>query len=484
MSAWLILGGLVLGGPMPTPTEPPTVQVHMDVLVLDGPKALFEKACDRTDPKAPACVAALTGEKTVAWLTAVRTAKLNGEVSIVSHPQIMTLSGQSARVMTGQSVPVVRPGSPGTSADVREVDFHPVGMELSVTPIVVADKGSVYLEATVRHSSVNKAMGISTAAGVTPGFEEHAMTASVELMPGGALLMFSQVPGETPASCMRATLIVPRIVKDVVMSAPPAMLPPPMPMPTPVQSHPVMPTVTSSSFPVGMPAPPAMLPPPPAMPIPLQPPVMPAAFPVVYATSQVQAPLPSQPMPVDGGTSRTTRLKQLAAVIAAEYHRAADEGDSGTAAKLARMAVSLDPFCFRGPTPVVERPSFLDRVAAFIEDVWPFQTYVQGMTAPTAQYLEYPPQYLPPAPEFPLAKELATMQAQAGCVVPPATVAPMPAYPVQATYMPVPPPMASMPTGTAPVATWTTPVPPPTPMPATRVLMQPRRLMPPVQDPK
>src|SRR4051812_42787530 len=48
------------------------------------------------------------------------------------------------------------------------------------------------------------------------------------------------------------------------------------------------------------------------------------------------------------------------------------------------------------------------------------QTYVPstGQTLPTGRYLEHPPQYIPPSPPFPLARELATMEAQAGAPVP------------------------------------------------------------------
>ena len=40
------------------------------------------------------------------------------------------------------------------------------------------------------------------------------------------------------------------------------------------------------------------------------------------------------------------------------------------------------------------------------------QTWVGGMTLPSGYYLDHPPQYFRKDPEFPLQKELATMQAQ------------------------------------------------------------------------
>lgn len=40
------------------------------------------------------------------------------------------------------------------------------------------------------------------------------------------------------------------------------------------------------------------------------------------------------------------------------------------------------------------------------------QTWVPeaGLTLPTGHYLRHPPQYIPPSPPFPLAKELATLE--------------------------------------------------------------------------
>lgn len=40
------------------------------------------------------------------------------------------------------------------------------------------------------------------------------------------------------------------------------------------------------------------------------------------------------------------------------------------------------------------------------------QTNVAGMTLPSGYYLEHPPQYFPPSPSFPFARELASQEAQ------------------------------------------------------------------------
>ena len=40
------------------------------------------------------------------------------------------------------------------------------------------------------------------------------------------------------------------------------------------------------------------------------------------------------------------------------------------------------------------------------------QTHYAGMTLPSPHYLEHPPQYFPPDPDFPLQRELNTQLAQ------------------------------------------------------------------------
>ena len=56
------------------------------------------------------------------------------------------------------------------------------------------------------------------------------------------------------------------------------------------------------------------------------------------------------------------------------------------------------------------------------------QTQVAGMTLPSPYYMEHPPQYFPQEPDFPLVKELATMEAQSGLTTPQGVgpVAPIP----------------------------------------------------------
>jgi hypothetical protein len=67
------------------------------------------------------------------------------------------------------------------------------------------------------------------------------------------------------------------------------------------------------------------------------------------------------------------------------------------------------------------------------------QTQIAGMTLPSGHYLQHPPQYFAPSPAFPLQRELANMEAQAGGV-PAGLAAPVP--PPQPVVPPPPGPAA------------------------------------------
>ena len=63
------------------------------------------------------------------------------------------------------------------------------------------------------------------------------------------------------------------------------------------------------------------------------------------------------------------------------------------------------------------------------------QTNMAGMTLPSGRYLDHPPQYFPPDPDFPLTRELAYQEEQAGLLRPagglagPGAPGPVPALP-------------------------------------------------------
>src|SRR5262245_57260914 len=85
------------------------------------------------------------------------------------------------------------------------------------------------------------------------------------------------------------------------------------------------------------------------------------------------------------------------------------------------------------------------------------QTWVPeaGLTLPSPRYLQHPPQYIPKSPDFPLSRELASMEAIAALRAPGAAPVGGPA--------PVPAPIA--PPAPAPIAP-PAPAPAPAPVPA------------------
>jgi hypothetical protein len=67
------------------------------------------------------------------------------------------------------------------------------------------------------------------------------------------------------------------------------------------------------------------------------------------------------------------------------------------------------------------------------------QTWVGGMTLPSGWYLQHPPQYIPPDPEFPLERELAAQEEAA--LIPPVGGALPPGPPPVGGPVPPPPPV-------------------------------------------
>src|SRR5438552_3685206 len=75
------------------------------------------------------------------------------------------------------------------------------------------------------------------------------------------------------------------------------------------------------------------------------------------------------------------------------------------------------------------------------------QTNIAGMTLPSPHYLDHPPQYIPPTPDFPLRREMAEMEKmygkegdKNGAAAPPPPPAPVPQ---PAAQPPAPPPPAA-----------------------------------------
>jgi hypothetical protein len=86
------------------------------------------------------------------------------------------------------------------------------------------------------------------------------------------------------------------------------------------------------------------------------------------------------------------------------------------------------------------------------------QTWFGGMTLPSGHYLEHPPQYFPPDPDFPLQRELNTQLSQdaaARAANPPAVIGPLP-------------PAVVAPTAPAPIVPAPAPAGPPAGAPAGR----------------
>ena len=94
----------------------------------------------------------------------------------------------------------------------------------------------------------------------------------------------------------------------------------------------------------------------------------------------------------------------------------------------------------KAPRPVPPAcPGAVAGVAAAVGQMCGCQTWVGGMTLPSGCYLQHPPQYFPPAPVFPLTRDLAPQDVAWSTAAPGGMVVPAP-VPVPVMAVPVPAP--------------------------------------------
>ncbi len=114
------------------------------------------------------------------WKALLYTLRHEGMVKLLAEPLLITESEKPARFSSGGKVPV--PGvHPNTGA--RPVDYEEVGTDLEFLPVVL-ENGKIHLEVGPRARNVNPDLGIMTASGSVPGFDEQSLRASVVMEPG------------------------------------------------------------------------------------------------------------------------------------------------------------------------------------------------------------------------------------------------------------------------------------------------------------
>jgi pilus assembly protein CpaC len=130
---------------------------------------------------------------------------LRGEnlVKFVSEPRVVTQTGRPAFLRVGGRQAILGPAS-GINGPGAEL--YPFGTEVEVLPIVMGN-GRIYLEINPRISSVNQNLGIDTAFGATPGFNEQQTRSSVTMESGQTFAIGGLIETQVSASARKVPLL-------------------------------------------------------------------------------------------------------------------------------------------------------------------------------------------------------------------------------------------------------------------------------------
>jgi len=110
------------------------------------------------------------------FLNALRT---EGLAKILAEPRIVTLSGQSAKILSGGETPVLTTSGQGSPT----IEYKPFGTEVNFTPVVL-ENGRIQLQVVAQLSNRNDANGIFIG-GATPtqipGFDTREVRSVIQL---------------------------------------------------------------------------------------------------------------------------------------------------------------------------------------------------------------------------------------------------------------------------------------------------------------
>jgi pilus assembly protein CpaC len=108
-----------------------------------------------------------------------------GLAKSLAEPNLVTLSGETARFLVGGEVPIPTASVNG----VVTVEWKPFGVGLVFSPVIL-NNGEINLKLESEVSAIDSTISISTGSGITvPGFTTRRATTAVELPSGGSLMI-------------------------------------------------------------------------------------------------------------------------------------------------------------------------------------------------------------------------------------------------------------------------------------------------------
>jgi pilus assembly protein CpaC len=123
----------------------------------------------------------------VPWNLLVNFAALESEglAKTLAEPNLMTTSGEAARLLAGGEIPI-----PAASINgVVTVQWKPFGVGLVFSPVILSN-GDISLKLESEVSAIDNSISVSTGSGISvPGFKTRRATSVVELPSGGSLMI-------------------------------------------------------------------------------------------------------------------------------------------------------------------------------------------------------------------------------------------------------------------------------------------------------
>lgn len=126
---------------------------------------------------------------------AVQALRRDSRATVLSTPQILTLSGQSGRISVGQNVPFVTGRVTGEAASVdnpfQTIEREDVGVSLQVSPVVTAS-GLVIMDVLTQADSISDSLEASDI--IT---NQRSITTTVQILSGQTVLLGGLVSEDT-----------------------------------------------------------------------------------------------------------------------------------------------------------------------------------------------------------------------------------------------------------------------------------------------
>lgn len=213
-----LLLALLPGNAWAGPAQDPAVeqQIHVSVVVAEVDPTAFPLLGLNDTEDRPSAFSLISAAERRRLLSALQMLRESSLAKCLAQPEMLTLSGRPASIVTGgeQVVPVPE-GLGGVG-----VQFEEFGVRLNLLPTVLGD-GRIRLETDAEVSNLDTTYGTSIAGTVVPGRRTQRVHTTVEVSAGQTLAILSGVSTRKDAEPVQVWLITPDVVHTAARVAEP-----------------------------------------------------------------------------------------------------------------------------------------------------------------------------------------------------------------------------------------------------------------------